>query len=71
MNCCDDYGDCNQGRDCPVRKVRAYPHVPDDMMVEYVPTWRDRLVDLARAMLYVMAAIGVVTVGAVIAGVLR
>lgn len=22
MNCCDDYGDCRQGRDCPVRKAR-------------------------------------------------
>ena len=22
MNCCDDYGNCNQGRDCPVRKER-------------------------------------------------
>ena len=21
-NCCDDYGNCNQGRDCPVRKER-------------------------------------------------
>jgi hypothetical protein len=20
MNCCDDWGDCRQGRDCPVRK---------------------------------------------------
>lgn len=20
MNCCDDYGNCRQGRDCPVRK---------------------------------------------------
>lgn len=19
MNCCDEYGDCRQGRDCPVR----------------------------------------------------
>jgi hypothetical protein len=19
MNCCDDYGMCNQGRDCPIR----------------------------------------------------
>lgn len=19
MNCCDDYGNCNQGRDCPAR----------------------------------------------------
>ena len=22
MNCCDDYGNCNQGRDCPVLKQR-------------------------------------------------
>ena len=23
MNCCNDYGNCDQGRDCPVRKKRA------------------------------------------------
>lgn len=23
MNCCDDYGNCRQGRDCPVRIARA------------------------------------------------
>ncbi len=22
MNCCDEYGDCNQGRDCPIRVAR-------------------------------------------------
>ena len=22
MNCCDTYGNCTQGRDCPVRKER-------------------------------------------------
>jgi len=22
MNCCDDYGNCTQGLDCPVRKAR-------------------------------------------------
>lgn len=25
MNCCDDYGDCRQGRDCPVR-TKACKH---------------------------------------------
>ena len=22
MNCCDEYGNCRQGRDCPVRTTR-------------------------------------------------
>ena len=24
-NCCDDYGNCRQGRDCPVRRVNSVP----------------------------------------------
>lgn len=34
MNCCDEYGDCRQGRDCPVRRQaaqqaeRSEPHTP-------------------------------------------
>jgi hypothetical protein len=24
MNCCDEYGNCRQGRDCPVRIVRSF-----------------------------------------------
>jgi hypothetical protein len=23
MNCCDDYGNCRQDRDCPIRKSRV------------------------------------------------
>ena len=23
MNCCDEYGNCTQGRDCPVRVART------------------------------------------------
>lgn len=26
MNCCDEYGDCRQGRDCPVRKAQQCAH---------------------------------------------
>jgi hypothetical protein len=24
-NCCDDYGNCNQGRDCPIRVATYRP----------------------------------------------
>lgn len=26
MNCCDEYGNCRQGRDCPIRKNREIKH---------------------------------------------
>lgn len=55
MDCCDQHGDCRQGRDCPARRVKAYPTVPaDPPPFEYVPTWRDRLPDIARAALIVV-----------------
>lgn len=28
MNCCDDYGDCRQGRDCPARVAKVKRRVP-------------------------------------------
>ena len=35
MNCCDDYGNCNQGRNCPIRKQR------EEMAIEdcHDPSW--------------------------------
>lgn len=26
MNCCDTYGNCNQGRECPARTGKVLPH---------------------------------------------
>ena len=39
MNCCDEYGDCNQGRDCPARVARVGRR---DYAREELPptTWR-------------------------------
>ena len=28
MNCCDDYGNCRQGRDCPIRPIGFVPPTP-------------------------------------------
>ena len=57
MNCCD--GPCHQGADCPVRKVKAYPIVPDD--IEPVPqSWQvigSVLVGFVLVALLVIAAL--------------
>ncbi len=29
MNCCDTWGNCTQGRDCPVRTGKVLPHQAD------------------------------------------
>lgn len=28
MNCCDDYGNCRQGRDCPIRVAHVGARYP-------------------------------------------
>lgn len=49
-NCCDSYGNCNQGRDCPVRvakigqRMKAADPLPPS-------TWRYKLKYLAYWML--------------------
>lgn len=30
MNCCDDYGNCRQGRDCPIRVARVGRRMPKE-----------------------------------------
>ena len=41
-NCCDDYGNCNQGRDCPVR-VATYRPVMKAADPLPPSIWRDQL----------------------------
>lgn len=55
MNCCDEYGDCRQGRDCPVRVARVGQRMKTaDPLPPSI--WRDQLKRLAYWML--MALIG-------------
>ena len=62
MNCCDEYGDCRQGRDCPVRtkpakvakvKQRAPKHPAPLRQGDH---WRANLRHLAKWLLIVLAA---------------
>lgn len=42
MNCCDTYGNCNQGRDCPVRHAAATPSaspITDDRIEAAIDVW--------------------------------
>jgi hypothetical protein len=66
MNCCDEYGECRQGRDCPIRVAKVGKRMPGPEPLRGA-AWRHRLKDLASAMLLVLAAL---LVGAIVAGVL-
>lgn len=58
MNCCDANGNCNQGRDCPVRKeimnARKYPRTLNEAFGPYCSPkidepverydWQDRVI---------------------------
>lgn len=51
----------------PTRKVKPYPATPPDMPIQYVPTWRDRLHDAARAALLVVIVVEVAVTAALFA----
>lgn len=55
MNCCDEYGDCRQGRDCPAHVAKVGQRIPKHPKPLRPKHSRDYLKDLARAMLLVLA----------------
>lgn len=70
MNCCDEFGNCRQGRDCPVRRAEAnpkhahqpvapvgwrYPYVP--VKLRSGPTWRETLRAMAELALIAILCI--------------
>ncbi len=57
MNCCDEYGNCNQGRDCPVRKNKS--------PAKYESGW-NRLDNLLNAIAYGISIIGALCFAALI-----
>ena len=63
MNCCNDSGNCDQGRDCPIRKQRA-KEVNDAYVKGYTMGQEDPLDDIAqtfKALIVFIAVIGAFT----------
>lgn len=57
VNCCDDFGNCRQGRDCP---LRCRPRQPCDKQQDsYMPF--NLLNDLLLALVLAVAILGLVS----------
>ena len=57
MNCCDEYGNCNQGRECPLRCTPKEQH--DQQHESYLPF--NLLNDLLLAFVLAVAMLGLVS----------
>jgi hypothetical protein len=66
MNCCDEYGECNQGRDCPVRVAKVKSRTP-----RYPTPLRQEIsrVYLRHLAKWMLIAIAVLLVSAAVVGV--
>ncbi len=68
MNCCNEYGDCRQGRDCPARVAKVGQRIPKTPKPLRHPFVNVHLKHLAKAMLLMLA---VMLVSALTVGVMR
>lgn len=60
MNCCNENGNCTQGRDCPIRKQRAQ-ETNDAYVKGFLAGQGDPLDDIAQTFKALIAFIVVVT----------
>lgn len=68
MNCCNEYGDCRQGRNCPARVAKVKRRIPKDAQpLRQNVTWHRNVRHLAKWMLITIAVLhsAVIVVGCV------
>lgn len=60
MNCCNDMGNCTQGRDCPIRKQRAKE--TDDAYMKMLRELDDPYEDVTASFKGLIVLMGVIAV---------
>ena len=61
MNCCNDYGNCDQGRDCPIRKQRAKEANDAYINKGMEPNHYEDVADTFKALIAVIAVTATMT----------
>jgi hypothetical protein len=61
MNCCNGFGNCTQGRDCPIRKQRAKEANDAYINRGLEPSPYDDVADTFKALIAVIAVTAAVT----------
>lgn len=56
MNCCDEYGNCRQGRDCPVR-IERLRQAKERLDAEEREDWLGTALSVAAAALMVLVIV--------------
>lgn len=58
MNCCNDYGECTQGKNCPIRCTRCEPEEHTASPFEQIAYWFPLALSVFLSMLLIAALIG-------------
>ena len=59
MNCCNDFGNCDQGRDCPIR-IQRMKETNDAYVKGFLMGQEDPLDDIADTFKVLLAMIAVI-----------
>lgn len=58
MNCCNDYGQCTQGDNCPIRATYSEPEILAPSSFDQIAYWIPLALSVFLSMLLIAALIG-------------